>query len=308
MQAVIEQGTLRSYDLSFMETFLRVCRSELVLLGDSPMADLRARIVDGALVTSVRLGMRIRGRFVLPRDWIMLVYLQETDGAQSWCHGLPMGPGSCITVLPTGAAEFSLAANSVALLALIPRRFLGEEAASDPFSGSIDRLEPGIRVHAGASAFHDATLRSLSDNTLSGEHLSQWLDMHRQAEPLTSGVPLASLRARRSRYQIFRKAEDFMLANMPRQIYMQEICDAAGTSERTLRYAFDDLTGNSPGRYLSLLRLCAACRALTRADATELSVKSVALSCGLWDLSRFADSYRNVFGELPRDTLQRMTG
>ncbi len=34
-------------------------------------------------------------------------------------------------------------------------------------------------------------------------------------------------------------------------------------------------------------------------------VKAIALSCGLWDLSRFADNYRKVFGELPRDTLMR---
>jgi hypothetical protein len=41
------------------------------------------------------------------------------------------------------------------------------------------------------------------------------------------------------------------------------------------------------------------------ADSSRRSVKAIALSCGLWDLSRFADNYRKVFGELPRDTLMR---
>lgn len=44
------------------------------------------------------------------------------------------------------------------------------------------------------------------------------------------------------------------------------------------------------------------------ADGGRRSVKSIALSCGLWDLSRFADNYRKVFGELPRDTLMRAPG
>nr|WP_241895523.1 helix-turn-helix domain-containing protein [Stenotrophomonas maltophilia] len=104
---------------------------------------------------------------------------------------------------------------------------------------------------------------------------------------------------------IAQRAENFMRLNLRRNIYMNEICDAAGVSERGLRYAFEDLFGTSPNRYLSMLRLCAACRSLSMADSSRRSVKAIALSCGLWDLSRFADNYRKVFGELPRDTLMR---
>ncbi len=77
-----------------------------------------------------------------------------------------------------------------------------------------------------------------------------------------------------------------MRLNLRRNIYMNEICDAAGVSERGLRYAFEDLFGTSPNRYLSMLRLCAACRSLSMADSSRRSVKAIALSCGLWDLSR----------------------
>lgn len=40
-------------------------------------------------------------------------------------------------------------------------------------------------------------------------------------------------------------------------------------------------------------------------DASRHSVKSIALNCGLWDLSKFAGKYRQLFGELPSDTLLR---
>jgi AraC family ethanolamine operon transcriptional activator len=101
------------------------------------------------------------------------------------------------------------------------------------------------------------------------------------------------------------RVEQFMRINLRNDIYINEMCHAAEVSERALRYAFDDLLGISPNRYLTMLRLCTACRSLASSDVSRRSVKSVALSCGLWDLSRFADSYRRVFGELPHDTLMR---
>lgn len=296
---------LIAHDLDSMESFLRVCRSELVLLGSSPKADLQARIVEDSLICRVELGTRIRGRFVLPRDWMMLVYLCDADPVQSWCHGISMGTGNLITVMPTGAAEFSLAAGTRCLVAVMPLRKATPETASSPLLERGKVLEPGVRTSGSAESWARQLDLDFQNNALDATCLAEWLDLHLNSDAQPADTSLASLRARRSRYQVFRKAEDFMLANMRRQVYMQEICDAAGTSERTLRYAFDDLTGHSPGRYFSLLRLCAACRALSTADASEKSVKSVALSCGLWDLSRFADSYRSVFGELPRETLQR---
>lgn len=96
-----------------------------------------------------------------------------------------------------------------------------------------------------------------------------------------------------------------MRKHMRRDIYMQELCNAACISERSLRNVFDDLLGIPPNRYLSMLRLCTAYRSLTQADVGRRSVRSIALSCGFWDLSRFAEHYRYMFGELPRATLTR---
>ena len=59
----------------------------------------------------------------------------------------------------------------------------------------------------------------------------------------------------------------YMRANLRRDIYSQELCQAAGASERGLRYAFDDLLGIPPNRYLAMLRLCTAHRSLVTAEA-----------------------------------------
>jgi len=298
---------LVSHELSSLESVLRVCDVELVLLdGNSPRSAMQTTIHDGCLIGKVTLGMRVRGRFVLPGDWALLAYVQAADETASWCHGMPLGPGAVITVLPQGAAEFSFSENSALVFCLVPTSRLPTSASASPLMRSAGVIQAGVRRSAQADAFYRALADDLASDDYDPDLIENLIQLHvsiSAAAGFNDGQH--SLRTRRSRYLVFRKAEDFMRDNLRRQIYMQELCDAAGVSERLLRYAFEDLTGVSPSRYLSLFRLCEACRALSQADAMSQSVKSVALNCGLWDLSRFADSYRRVFGELPRETLHR---
>ena len=298
-----------SCELNSLETVLRVCEAELVLVnGGAPKAGVIAHVHDGALFASLQTGMAVRGRFVLPSDWCLLAYLIATDSSVSWCHGLPMPQGSCINVLPQGVAEFSLSAGSHVLFTLVPMSRL-PVIESSPLLACAPQLLPGVRRCSQVAAYYATHIDSLLSGAFPSSAVQQLVDAHVQASaaPLVSDG-LATARARKSRYLVFRRAEDFMRQNLNRQIYLQELCDTAGASERSLRYAFEELTGVSPSRYLSLMRLCEACRTLSQADASRNSVKSVALSCGLWDLSRFADSYRKVFGELPRQTLLRSAG
>jgi len=99
-------------------------------------------------------------------------------------------------------------------------------------------------------------------------------------------------RARRTHYLIAQRAENFMRLNLRRNIYMNEICDAAGVSERGLRYAFEDLFGTSPNRYLSMLL------ALPRLLSGE-PVISVALSMGYDTPSSFIAVFKREMGVTP---------
>ena len=298
---------LVSFELSSLESVLRVCDCELVLLdGSSPRSALVSTVHDGALIGRIGLGMRVRGRFVLPSDWALLAYVQQTDEVVSWCHGMPLGPGALITVLPRGSAEFSFSDGSAIIFCLVPMSRLPVAGGISPLQRTPVSIQAGVRRYPPAANFYQQLAMDSAAGSLSDDVVGQAINLHVQASAAAGfNDGQLSLRTRRSRYLVFRKAEDFMRENLRRQIYMQELCDAAGVSERLLRYAFEDLTGVSPSRYLSLFRLCEACRALSQADVLNQSVKSVALNCGLWDLSRFADSYRRVFGELPRETLQR---
>lgn len=313
MDAVADGRGLRSFDLAALGSTLRVCHVELVLLDDQPpTAAISSFVHDQTLLCTFEIGARARGRFVLPLDWCLLGWLQTVDAESSWCHGVPLTSGNIISVMPEGVTEFALGAGSRVTFVLVPLKRFQERAAAQRLGGLGE--EPAAvplvsgRAHVPLQAYYQGLHERIAQGEVTSGEIEVMLDAH--VKELVANGPVERMscnRSRRVRYLIFRRAEDLMYANLRRHIYMQELCDAAGVSERALRYAFEELVGISPVRYLSMLRLCEACRSLSSADAGRKSVKSIALSCGLWDLSRFADNYRRVFGELPSETLMRGT-
>ena len=307
----IALNELKAYDLATLGNVLRVCHAELVLLDDQPpTAAVTSFIHEQTLLCTLELGARTRGRFMLPKDWCLLGSVHNTDASASWCHGVPMEAGSVLSVMPEGITEFVLSAGSRITFLLVPLSRFNERAEKARLIAA-EEDTPAVPLLSGPhrsvlSAYYDALCAHIVQGEVESGEIDSVLDAHVRSVVAEGVLPRPfCARSRRVKYLIFRRAEDMMHANLRRHIYTHELCAAAGVSERALRYAFEEMVGISPVRYLSMLRLCEACRSLSSADAGRKSVKSIALSCGLWDLSRFADNYRRVFGELPRDTLMR---
>jgi AraC-like DNA-binding protein len=87
-------------------------------------------------------------------------------------------------------------------------------------------------------------------------------------------------------------------------VYLSQLCEAAGVSERTLRTAFQRVHGVSPIRYLHLHRMTQARRALLVADAGKDRVCDIATRFGFANLGRFAVEFRDLFGESPSKLLR----
>jgi AraC-like DNA-binding protein len=90
-------------------------------------------------------------------------------------------------------------------------------------------------------------------------------------------------------------------------IFIPELCNAIGASERTLRMCCQEQLGVSPKRYLLLRRMHLARRALRESTPTATSVTEIATRYGFWQFGRFAGEYKSLFGELPSTTLGRPT-
>lgn len=85
---------------------------------------------------------------------------------------------------------------------------------------------------------------------------------------------------------------------------LAEICREVRSSPRSLHSSFKAIFNTTPKAYQTALRLDAVRHDLLRAPAGT-TVTSVAVKWGFIQLGRFAGDYRRMFGEGPRDTLNR---
>ena len=105
--------------------------------------------------------------------------------------------------------------------------------------------------------------------------------------------------ARRARTLRFSSGEWRSLLRWP--ISLADISAALRVCPRTLRYSFEHVLGISPTRYLLATRLNRVRRELASTGTTS-SIQCIASRAGFWHMGRFAQYYRETFGELPSQT------
>ena len=117
---------------------------------------------------------------------------------------------------------------------------------------------------------------------------------------------LAGPHRRIPREQLVTRVIRFLRDNLGEPMTVAELSRMAGVSERTLRAAFHDVLGLSPKQYDITERLRAARAALSAADPETTTVTDIAMTYGFFELGRFAGRYRDVFGEVPSQTLRQV--
>lgn len=115
-------------------------------------------------------------------------------------------------------------------------------------------------------------------------------------------LPPASTRA-----YIVEKAISYMQGHLNEPGLLESVAHVVKVSSRTLRYAFEEVLGTSPRGFLSALRLHRIHSEIS-AGASTHSIHQIAHEYGFWHLGRFAQYYRDAFGELPSDTRRRFAG
>jgi AraC family ethanolamine operon transcriptional activator len=101
-----------------------------------------------------------------------------------------------------------------------------------------------------------------------------------------------------------RRAEALLRQHLAEPPTIAALCKALCARERTLHEAFREHLGTTPKAYLKTLRLCAARHDLLE-GLPKTRVTDVALDWGFLHFGWFSQDYRRLFGETPRETLQR---
>jgi AraC-like DNA-binding protein len=105
--------------------------------------------------------------------------------------------------------------------------------------------------------------------------------------------------------RIVARARAFIHANLDQPLSIEKIANAAATSHRTLHRAFHVVLDETPYSYVQKLRLNRIRRELVTDAEIACTITSVAHRWNIPEMGRFAAWYRDLFGELPSQTLMR---
>jgi AraC family ethanolamine operon transcriptional activator len=281
---------------------------------------LRARRVivrlGAAMVVFYTSNLRLRTRTSVHAG--LLAYVVFGPQARGTVNGLPVRPGMMLAAAPESEARFVVDAGWESVTFLLPpqdiRTHLAVRQRDREFCmpQGVEALQAG---EARARQLFDWGKR-LVDTAIIDPALFNESETERGAaqvellETLLATLDVANDfepdrcdRTRQAQSLIVKVAEDHALSQIGANIYVTDLCKAAGVSERTLEYAFKAVMGLTPVAYLIRLRLHRVRQALLAAPPGSTTVSAEALRWGFWHFGEFARAYKDCFGELPSDTL-----
>ncbi len=109
-----------------------------------------------------------------------------------------------------------------------------------------------------------------------------------------------------SNKQLIDRARVLLMENTTEPPTVAEVATHLGISRRHLQTCFNRSVGLSATEFVRAERLNRVRQALcdARREGRVVSIGDVAAAWGFWHLSRFAADYRDMFGELPSETLR----
>jgi AraC-like DNA-binding protein len=103
--------------------------------------------------------------------------------------------------------------------------------------------------------------------------------------------------------RIAAKARAYILEHLAEPISLDAVAAAACTSRRTLYRAFADIFDDTPQIYARRIRLHRIRRGLASEQERACTITVLANQWGISELGRLSGWYREMFGELPSETL-----
>ena len=302
-------------ELDQLREFARGAELEVVQLCPGQMTGVLAHCdLEQSSFDMNKLSLPARGRGVLSADrWTFVVFPERTQGR---FNSVPLTSELLLAYPPGAEFQGTIASGFHDWVFTVDLDQLSQTYAA-LFQHEMRIRYGGLQLLRPAPAAAQA-LRTFASSALEQSWHSQQLladtkarlHLHeRLLELLAASIHSASRtvgktsRAQISRWQIVRRAEDFMREYADQPISLATLCVLTNTSQRSLRRAFRDVIGVSPMNYLTAIRMNRARAELERASQKSGTVASVAMHWEFTHLGRFSRDYQRFFGELPSETL-----
>ena len=254
--------------------------------------------------------------FISPAPGAVVVVVPLDRGSEQIWAGTPLRTGAILTISlgqpvhtrTTGPCRTGI----VCFTAQNFARF------TDSLIGSYFTLMPGVQQWRTApSALRSLTRLYLAAIDVNSAHpvTAAYTDAARGLEHELSsallecllGHPLKTSTATRQRHSALMVRLEAVLRAQPDCLPKAgDVCAALGVSSGTLQKCCREHLGMPPSRYFHFRQLQRVHHALRRADPTRTTVSEIARRYGVRELGRFAGNYRDLFGERPLATMQRV--
>jgi len=276
----------------------------------SDVAQLKVRNVLASLITSNR-RLRLQGNV----NFLTVSFISQESGSPKW-RGISASPGDVLAanageifdlIVPPGVEAYCV---SVVGNAEVTLRNLGGPVLAGKLSGTAHPIpcdlnairEIGDWLAERFDGFGgDSDLANGSALELEQEFLRRLAACMRAGTPSSSDGDSTVLK----RIDVVRCVEQHLLNDVAIPQTVDDLCRVAGTSRRTLEYAFRDYFGTSPKRFIKVLRMNAARNDLVRGYHGSAQVVEIASGWGFNHMGQFSSDYGNMFGEKPSETLRR---
>jgi len=250
----------------------------------------------------------------------LIAYVTFGPHAKGTVSGLPVRPGLVLAAEPGAEARFVSDAGWESITFLVPPQEViaqltaRQRESESPLPHGVQMLQVDGRrgqqlFDWGKRLVDTAARQPALFNDRRQERLAARVEL---LETLLATLgeavdrePAGGDRTRQAQSLIVKTVESYALSRVGDPLYVSDLCRAAGVSERTLEYAFNEIIGLTPVAYLLRLRLHRVRQALLAATQGSTTVSAVALNWGFWHFGEFSRAYKHCFGELPSETLRR---
>ena len=251
-----------------------------------------------------------------PEGTVALAITLAQSGDGHWM-GEPATVDDVLVQPRRAAGEYISASLWDSVVFTIPEVDLHERVADITRSDPTDMLqrprlahlspELGAEIRKASTSYLHAAAQSLVDPDASlllsemAQSTTELLTHALVSSRLTPELPGSTRRHRQLIAACAKRCND----RQDQPVRIEDLAHDLGVSERTLRYAFQVVTGAPPLTFLKRQRLNQAHRTLLKADPAMTQVKGVALAHGFRHFGQFAHDYKQLFGEKPSKTLER---
>ena len=175
--------------------------------------------------------------------------------------------------------------------------YLKQEIERPKFLSLISFIESTLKTARNFPYFRESLLLKTNIKEISILMIAEIIAETLQIPPVTSYLPDLML---------VRKAEEIIDDECADIFTILELASKLNSNPRSIQIAFKKHRDYSPMQFLRERKLMKARKLLINHNSSSMSVKTAAIGAGVYDLNRFSKYYKEMFGELPSETLKKM--